>query len=363
MEVISQQQQQQTLTVPVTKIGGLKSRAHVLEQITALRYQELNNKLVESGFDKIRRNFILLKKNNGDLETVLKILNEKMIKKALRLEKRKERELLGSERVKKTEKRSRSEKPLRRDKRGVKLADSIIPEDRIDLKLEEITKSGELAPKEKREKRIRKERCEKSEKAERRTKKEKKERPVREEIAKKYEEWPTTGVTKVFLDGNNMLFADKFLLKLRLKRQQRQAEEALSKLASNFASRIGNFHTVLVFDTIKIPTSKATIFSTEGGKVLEFETCEARPKYSTSDDALVEWMGSQSKSEECLVVTSDRGLQLRLKEKGVTHLMKTGNWFRLVKTVLGEEYTKIASEYSFASKEEEGTENEVAKKN
>jgi hypothetical protein len=166
-----------------------------------------------------------------------------------------------------------------------------------------------------------------------------------------------------------MLFADKFLLKLRLKRKQRQAEEALSKLASAFASRIGNFHTVLVYDSIKIPTFKGTIPSPrEGGKNLEFEICSARPKYSTSDDALVEWMDSQSKPEECLVVTSDRGLQVRLKEKGVSHLMKTGNWFRLVKGVLGEEYEKIASEYSVAGKEEgEGIvgtiENGVAKNN
>lgn len=345
-------------SLPVHKIRGAKSKAHILEQITSLGYEEHNKILVESGFDKVRRNLKLLMKNNGDLDTVLNILNEKLAKKALRLQKKKEKELAGGERIKKTKIRSRSEKPLRKTRRAHKIADNIVPEDEIALKLEDLAKTEER--KDKKEMKARRERRGISEMPEKRAKS-KRERSPREKNSFKYEEWPSSGVTRVFLDGNNLLYADNhpdnFLFKLQLRRKQRQAEEALSKLASMFAARIGSFHTTLVFDRIKIPTSNSTVLSNEGGKPLEFEICCARPKYPTADDALVDWMGNQSNPGECLVVTSDRALKERLREKGVTHLMKTTNWFKIVQSVLGEEYNKIAAEYTVAGKE--GEENEA----
>ena len=331
--------------IAINKIRG--SKARIIEQINTLGFQDYNKKLVESGFVKLSQNLSILKKNNGDLEAVIKILNEKMAKKALRLQKKKDEQSKDKELIKTEKKRSRSEKPLRKVKRAMKLADVDIM---VSDKEQNVTAGDESAPT-KKEKRMRRIQRDKSEKVERKQLKER----SREELTKKYEEWPT-GVKHVFLDGNNMLFADKFLLKLRLKRKQRKAEEALSKLASIFATRIGNFHTVLIFDSIKINTSKDSLLM-QDGQSYEFEICSARPSYSTSDDALVEWMDKQSNPAECLVVTSDRGLQQRLKEKGVSHLMKTGNWFRLIKQALGEDYTKIANEYSTVIDEE----NDVAK--
>jgi len=55
-------------------------------------------------------------------------------------------------------------------------------------------------------------------------------------------------------------------------------------------------------------------------------------------------MGGLSALENVLVVTSDVGLQIRLKEKGVKMIMRPGAWFKVIKSKFGEEkYKQIVS--------------------
>ena len=55
-------------------------------------------------------------------------------------------------------------------------------------------------------------------------------------------------------------------------------------------------------------------------------------------------MEKKESFENILIVTSDIGLQSRLKDKGVKHIMKSGNWFKLVKENIGQEnYNMILS--------------------
>jgi len=41
--------------------------------------------------------------------------------------------------------------------------------------------------------------------------------------------------------------------------------------------------------------------------------------------------------EQTLMVTSDRGLQIRLIEGGLNNIMKSGAWLRLCKSILSED--------------------------
>ena len=72
---------------------------------------------------------------------------------------------------------------------------------------------------------------------------------------------------------------------------------------------------------------------------VKFMVRSANPNYETSDDALVDWAGGLSASDlaNSLFVTSDRGLLIRLLEKGVTKLMKSKVWLQSLKQGLGEE--------------------------
>ena len=283
-------------TPAVHKIRGSDARA--LEQIAALGYQDQNNKLIEAGFNKPSQNLTLLRKNNGDVEAVLKVFTKRATRKALKEEKSNPNEKEG-----KKEKRPRSDRPPKTERK---------------------------------EKRVPRERSEKKDRDQRNK------QALSKRLASKYQEWPTE-IKCVFLDGNSMLFTDRLLLKLRMSGDQKGAEEALSQLASAFTKAKGCFSNVLIFDSIKMNTSNGS-FIAQDGKSYEMLVCSARPSFATSDDALLEWMENVKNPEECLVVTSDVELQFRLKEKGVSHLMKTQNWFKLVKQTLGDEYSTIVGQ-------------------
>lgn len=285
------------------------SRARILEQIDALGWHDQNTILVEAGFTKFSQNLSLLKKNEGDLDRVLQILKEKQEKKAKKGKVKQPEEFISSEDEKHYEEK---EKKHKKKKETIE---------------EEKNERDEKPKKEKKEK-----------------------RPKREdpEFLKKYEEWPAD-VTKVFLDGNNMLFVDRNIMKMQLARKKKQAERAVSNLAMAHLTTIGGFNTVLVYDSTR-QVSKNVLLAK--GKQQEYVVCSASPGYSTSDDALVDWMNKEA-VERTLVVTSDRELQRRLNEKNVKYIMKTGNWFKLVKAALGEEnYAKAIAASAVEEKED-----------
>lgn len=122
----------------------------------------------------------------------------------------------------------------------------------------------------------------------------------------------------VYLDGNNMLFVCSFLRSLVLKRQIRLAEQLLVTLARNFALKLNMAKCVVIFDdTDKHEESDS------------FVVCSARPRVSTSDDALVEWAETsvQARTPVGIFVTSDRELRFRLTNSGAT-LVKPKEWFK-----------------------------------
>jgi len=96
---------------------------------------------------------------------------------------------------------------------------------------------------------------------------------------------------------------------------------------------------VLVYDDTKHTYTEEKKFANQDN--LLFYVKSARPQFSTSDDALVDWAATVDK-EKSLFVTSDRGLRERLSNLGCNELMKTKNWFELVKKTIGEkEYDAI----------------------
>jgi len=62
--------------------------------------------------------------------------------------------------------------------------------------------------------------------------------------------WPS-GVTHLYLDGNNMLFVLSPIRSLVLKRKNRMAEEALEALAKKFSEALNLEYCTLIFDDTK----------------------------------------------------------------------------------------------------------------
>ena len=158
-------------------------------------------------------------------------------------------------------------------------------------------------------------------------------------IVEKYEEWPAN-IKHVFQDGNNMLFVDRTIMKLNLAHKKEFAETLIGNIAMAFATKKANCNTTLIYDSTK--QTKELEFDGATSK-LKLKVCNASPSYETSDDALVDWMYCEQNLDEILVVTSDKGIQIRLKELGMKYIMKSDNWFNLVKDSLGEDYNKIVN--------------------
>lgn len=283
----------------VTYSRGKQAKDRIMEEIKSMGYYDMNQRLLESGFQKLSQNLSLLRRSNGDVEHALQILNERKNK-----------------RTKKHDEEDSSE--------SAEEEQGLSPNDQ-----------NQKVPRSKH--RFQREHSKRKDK-ERSDKLDKPKRKDGASIVNAYEEWPGS-VRRVFLDGNNMLFVDNSIRKLRLARKQKEAERALANVGFEFAKGRANFHTVLVYDNTK-QCSKNVIHV--GDQALNYEICSAGPQYKTSDDALVDWMSKEQNVADCLIVTSDRELQLRLKDKGLTHIMKTGNWFRLVKSALGADvYDKL----------------------
>jgi hypothetical protein len=140
------------------------------------------------------------------------------------------------------------------------------------------------------------------------------------------------GIKTIYLDGNNMLFVDNTLRSLCLKNKIKSACEKLAKLSGSYSLNVLKINTKLIFDREKQEYDQES----EGVK---FMVRSANPSYETSDDALVDWAGGLSASDlaDSLFVTSDRGLQIRLLQKGNTKLMKSKFWLQSLKQGLGED--------------------------
>jgi len=236
------------------------------------------------GFDKKKKNFKLLRATKGDVETVTNFL---LSHRALKL---KAKQVKREEKMVKIEKKSA--KKLEKKWKGKKNNDN---------------------EKEKRRNGNRNRNYKK--------------RDTEEELVSvvhldSKESWPTA-VGRLYLDGNNMLYVLSPIRSLVLKGKSADAEAALEALARKFAEAL-KLECTLIFDDTK-----------RSVKEEHFVVCGARPSFSTSDDALVEW--SKGIDKPSLFVTSDRELLFRLKMVGEHVLLcKPKEWFRYVARVLSD---------------------------
>jgi len=145
-------------------------------------------------------------------------------------------------------------------------------------------------------------------------------------------EWPITA-SRLFLDGNNMMFITPVLRSLTLNRGQRgRAEGLLASVAESFVNNQSQAASggklddaVLIFDNTHTNTTKTLT----GGTT--FRICSARPHTPTSDEVLIAWANEAKKtgeSSKMVFVTSDRGLRDQLREAGGI-LMKPKQFLRL----------------------------------
>ena len=149
------------------------------------------------------------------------------------------------------------------------------------------------------------------------------------------DEWPVQAHI-LYLDGNNMLFANSNIRKLYLTKKKKEAELLLHRIARNFSVKKQLERTVLMFDrgTEAIKSEEITL---ENKKTLNFEVRVAKEE-KNADDALVALLEKDEHAKNAVVVTADLELRRRLIEKGVKTLMGPKQWFGVAKTVLGEEY-------------------------
>lgn len=277
-----------------------------------LGIEEQNKALEEAGFTNPRRNIKALMITQGDVKKAIEILNQKNDKEHLGKE---EKEKIALEKIKELgfelQNQQLFDKGYTRLSRNVKIL--AICKGDADKALFMLEGTGRGW-------------------GERREKKEKKEKQELAPVVE-YEKLPDN-ITRVYLDGNNMLFVEGAIRRLCLRRKTSSAEIVISDIAWEFASALKRIDLVLVYDRTNLSISKKI----EGSKTYDFKVLSASPNYDISDDALVDWaqkLGNEAKNS--LFVTSDRELQRRLLAAGVSDIMKPGRWFSMVKTLIGEE--------------------------
>jgi rRNA-processing protein FCF1 len=137
--------------------------------------------------------------------------------------------------------------------------------------------------------------------------------------------------SKIFLDGNNMLFIENEIRTLVLKPSQRaQGEKILSNIALCFTRTLNesreDTEVMLMFDS-----SSLHGFSDENYEIVS----AAVLGFNIADDALVSYAESQDKdAEDSLFITSDKALQKRLTDLGMS-VMGSGAFLKLTKEVIG----------------------------
>ena len=142
-------------------------------------------------------------------------------------------------------------------------------------------------------------------------------------------------ISYLYLDGNNMLFVDGSIRNDCLNKKRNNGELKLSNLVFEFMKKT-NTTGCLVFDRTN------QVFNKESDGVF-LKVISAYPEFESSDDAFKVWAGGldATKLNSSLFVTSDRELKEKLIEKGVGFVLKSGEFFHLLKNTLNEDYQKI----------------------
>ena len=138
-----------------------------------------------------------------------------------------------------------------------------------------------------------------------------------------------------------MAFVDDDIRGKYLRSKKTEAETIIANLAVEHSCLANIPFTHLMYDATRLKDQKE--MNLRDGRKGEFILNAARPTFATSDDALVDIAGKigEENCSQAIFVTSDRELQLRLKEKKC-NIMKPKCWFGLVKTLLGgDRYSKI----------------------
>jgi len=135
--------------------------------------------------------------------------------------------------------------------------------------------------------------------------------------------WPS--ISRLYLDGNNMLFVLSCLRNLILKNHNlKSAELVLESIAKKFSELLQLKECVLMFDETN------RIF-----KESEFSVASARPLFKSTDDAFVDI--ASKLSETAVFVTSDRELIQRIFNAGKDKVTfcKPKMWFQFLARLLG----------------------------
>eukprot|EP00026_Physarum_polycephalum_P014566 Phypoly_transcript_15095.p1 GENE.Phypoly_transcript_15095~~Phypoly_transcript_15095.p1 ORF type:complete len:294 (+),score=64.81 Phypoly_transcript_15095:94-882(+) len=190
-------------------------------------------------------------------------------------------------------------------------------------------------------KELRMEGREKREKGEKGEKRQRREAP-----ANILEELPHE-ISHLYLDGNNMMFVANCLRNMTLHKNKKKVEQLLARLAVQFlgaSSAISK--TILVFDDTRAKSELTLRAAAQGAQetaaTQEFELCSARPRYATSDDAIVEWVANVRDTPGVKIcVTSDRGLMERVENEG-GRVMKPKRWMLIAASrIAGREITHL----------------------
>lgn len=147
--------------------------------------------------------------------------------------------------------------------------------------------------------------------------------------------WPKN-VEFLYLDGNNLLFVDSVIRNMAIKKKRRnEAERAFARLVLKFIELKNIKNTILVFDNTSYKDRCS--LTNNNDETLMFQVESATPKFYSSDDALVYWASENRNLDACLFITSDKGLEQRLRKRGAKNIMKTKFFFKILRETLGNE--------------------------
>jgi len=129
-----------------------------------------------------------------------------------------------------------------------------------------------------------------------------------------------------------MLFVPAKLRSLMISRSKHKAEQILAAFTNAYIEQTIIPSVTLVFDH----TSMSDVEKNLGGERIALVKSAHRAGFSTSDDALVYWVGKlkqENASAVILCITSDRGLTERLLEWHA-QVAKPSQWFSHARSVL-----------------------------
>jgi hypothetical protein len=140
-----------------------------------------------------------------------------------------------------------------------------------------------------------------------------------------FDVWPKGAYSVLYIDGNNMMFLTEVLRNNTLGRRRKRSEMIIYSAVEEFAKMNYFDLVVVIFDNTK------QVFERVLESGTKFAVMSARPQYETSDDALVVFNEKQSEDvrKRSLVVTSDRGLTIRLTDLSV-HVTKCKNFLNAI---------------------------------